>query len=142
MRKITLIVLHCSAVRPNQTSSADQIDSWHKSRGWKGIGYHFVVRRDGSIENGRPIEEPGAHVASHNKYSIGVCYEGGLNAAGNPADTRTPEQVRALRELVERLHERFPNAVIVGHHDLNHGKDCPCFNAVSEYAELQPGMTS
>lgn len=138
MRTITLIVIHCSAVRPDQTSSAEQIDSWHKSRGWKGIGYHYVVRRDGSIELGRPIEEPGAHVVGHNKYSIAICYEGGLDATGNPADTRTPEQVRALRELVERLHERFPNAVIVGHHDLNPHKPCPCYNVVTEYRNLQP----
>ena len=60
------------------------------------------------------------------------------DAAGNPADTRTPEQVRALRELVERLHERFPNAIIVGHHDLNPRKACPCFDAVKEYLDLQP----
>lgn len=138
MRTITLIVLHCSAVRPDQTSSAEQIDSWHKSRGWKGIGYHYVVRRDGSIELGRPIEEPGAHVVGHNKYSIAICYEGGLDATGNPADTRTPEQVKALRGLVEMLHKAFPKALIVGHHDFDSTKPCPCFDVVREYAYLQP----
>ena len=137
MRTITLIVIHCSAVRPDQTSSAEQIDSWHKSRGWKGIGYHYVVRRNGIVETGRPIEEVGAHVKGHNKYSIGICYEGGLDAAGQPADTRTPEQRKALRELVEKLHTSFPKALIVGHHDLDPKKECPCFDVVREFGELK-----
>ena len=138
MRSINFIVIHCSAVRPEQTSSAADIDRWHRSRGWKGIGYHFVVRRDGTVETGRPVEEVGAHCKGHNKYSIGICYEGGLDAQGRPADTRTSEQVKALRELVEMLHKAFPKALIVGHHDLDPTKPCPCFDAVKEYADLQP----
>ena len=82
MRTITLIIIHCSAVRPNQTSSAKEIDLWHRKRGWSGIGYHYVVRRDGTIETGRPEAKVGAHCLNHNKYSIGVCYEGGLDADG------------------------------------------------------------
>ena len=75
---------------------------------------------------------------NHNKYSIGVCYEGGLDIRGQPADTRTAEQKVAMRQLLEDLHRRYPRAVIVGHHDLNHGKKCPCFDAVNEYKDLQP----
>jgi N-acetyl-anhydromuramyl-L-alanine amidase AmpD len=97
-----------------------------------------VVRRDGSIELGRPLEKPGAHCVGHNRYSIGICYEGGLNAAGEEADTRTPEQRATLRKLVKQLHQRFPKAVIVGHRDLNPGKKCPCYDAVGEYRDLQP----
>ena len=138
MRSITLIIIHCSAVRPWQQSSAKDIDNWHKEKGWKGIGYHYVVRRDGAIELGRALEEPGAHCVGHNRYSIGICYEGGLNAAGEKVDTRTPEQRAALRELVTQLHQRFPKAVIVGHRDLDHSKECPCYNVVSEYRDLQP----
>ena len=138
-----MIVIHCSAVRPNQTSSAAQIDDWHKERvtngiHWKGIGYHYVVRRDGSVEIGRHLTEVGAHCVGHNRHSIAICYEGGLNSAGEAEDTRTPEQVRALRQLVERYHAYFPDAVIVGHHDLNPSKPCPCFDAVKEYWDLQP----
>lgn len=140
MRRITLIVIHCDGIMPHQHNTIAKIDAYHRSLGWKCVGYHVYIQRDGTVEYGRPIEEPGAHVAGHNKYSIGICFEGGLDAAGNPADTRTPEQVRALRELVERLHERFPNAVIVGHHDLNPRKACPCFDVVSEYRDLQPIM--
>jgi len=74
----------------------------------------------------------------HNKHSIGICYEGGLNADGEKVDTRTPAQKVALRRLVEDMHARFPKAVIVGHRNLNPLKDCPCFDAVSEYWDLQP----
>ena len=141
MRSITLIVVHCSAVKPDQLSSAAQIDTWHRNdRHYKfGIGYHYVIRRNGDIEPGRPEYMIGAHCQNHNKYSIGVCYEGGLNARGQPEDTRTPEQKTAMRRLLEELHERYPRAVIVGHHDLNPMKDCPCIeNVAREYADLQP----
>ena len=139
MRTITLIIVHCSAVRPDQTSSAAQIDSWHRERGFKlGIGYHYVVRRNGQIEAGRPEYMVGAHCVNHNAHSIGVCYEGGLDIRGQPADTRTEAQKAVLHTLLERLHRRYPRALIVGHHDLNPHKACPCFDAAKEYADIQP----
>ena len=139
MRKITLIIVHCSAVRPDQQSSAAQIDTWHRNRGFHlGIGYHYVVRRNGEIEAGRPEFIVGAHCKNHNAHSLGVCYEGGLDIRGQPADTRTEAQKAALRRLLERLHHAYPRALIVGHHDLNPHKACPCFDAAHEYAALQP----
>ncbi len=143
MRAITLIVIHCSAVRPDQTSSAaqiDTIDTWHRQDNhWKfGIGYHYVVRRNGEIELGRPEWMVGAHCLHHNAHSIGVCYEGGLDIRGQPADTRTAEQKAAMRTLLEQLHQRYPRALIVGHHDLDPTKPCPCFDAAKEYSDLQP----
>ena len=138
MRTITLIIIHCSAVRPDQTSSAAQIDTWHRKQGWKlGIGYHYVVRRDGQIEPGRPEYLVGVHCLNHNRHSIGVCYEGGLNAKGAAADTRTPAQKHALVALLRSLKQDYPDARIIGHHDLPWvRKDCPCFDARAEYAEL------
>ena len=135
-----MVVIHCSAVRPDQLSSVAQIDSWHRERGFKfGVGYHYVIRRDGSIEAGRPEWMVGAHCVNHNKYSIGVCYEGGLDARGQPADTRTAAQKATLRQLLKDLHRRYPRAVIVGHHDLNPQKECPCIkNVAEEYKDLQP----
>ena len=143
MRVITLIVVHCSAVKPDQLSSAAQIDSWHRERGFHlGIGYHYVIRRDGTIEPGRPEWMIGAHchVKGHhyNSHSIGICYEGGLDARGQPDDTRTAAQKATMRQLLEDLHQRYPRAMIVGHRDLSHDRDCPCFNAYKEYADLQP----
>lgn len=133
-----MIVLHCSGVMPNVHQDISRIDEYHRSKGWNGVGYHEYVRRDGTVQHGRPMWKVGAHVVGHNKYSIGICYEGGLNSAAVAEDTRTPEQVRALRELVERYHAYFPDAVIVGHNDLDPSKPCPCFDAVSEYWDLQP----
>ena len=140
MRKITLIVIHCSAVRPDQTSSAAQIDTWHRQRGFHlGIGYHYVVRRNGEIEAGRPEYMVGAHCLNHNSHSIGVCYEGGYDARGQPADTRTEAQKASLRRLLETLHKDYPEAIIVGHHDLDPKKACPCIaDVVGEYKDLQP----
>ena len=139
MRRITLIIIHCSAVRPDQTSSAAQIDAWHKAHGWKAIGYHYVIRRNGKIEPGRSEEVVGAHCQNHNAHSIGICYEGGLDIRGQPADTRTEAQKLSMRVLLEELHKAYPRACIVGHHDLNPLKACPCIeNVVHEYADLQP----
>ena len=140
MRKITLIIIHCSAVKPDQTSSAAQIDTWHRKQGWKfGIGYHYVIRRNGEIESGRPEYLVGAHCLNHNSHSIGVCYEGGLDIRGQPADTRTEAQKAAMRWLLRQLHRSYPKALIVGHSNLNPLKDCPCIkNVVHEYADLQP----
>ncbi len=138
MRNITLIIIHCSAVTPWQESRAADIDRWHKAKGWKGIGYHYVVRRDGTIETGRPLESIGSHCQYHNAHSIGICHEGGLEMQGRPADTRTPVQKVALRMLLERLHREFPIALILGHNVLNPMKACPCFDAAAEYADLQP----
>ena len=127
MRTITLIVIHCSAVKPDQTSSAAQIDTWHrKDRHYKfGIGYHYVIRRDGTIESGRPEWMVGAHCLNHNAHSIGICYEGGLDIRGQPADTRTAEQKATMRLLLEDLHKRYPRALVVGHRDLSPDRDCP-----------------
>ena len=143
MRVITLIVVHCSAVKPDQLSSAAQIDSWHRERGFHlGIGYHYVIRRDGTIEPGRPEWMIGAHchVKGHhyNTHSIGICYEGGLDARGQPDDTRTAAQKKTMRQLLEDLHQRYPRAMIVGHRDLDPKKACPCFDAYKEYLDLQP----
>jgi N-acetyl-anhydromuramyl-L-alanine amidase AmpD len=138
MRLITLLIIHCSAVMPFQTSSVEQINQWHLARGWKnGVGYHYVIRRDGKIEKGRPEEMVGAHCLNHNKHSIGLCYEGGLDAKGNPADTRTDAQKKAMRDLLIELKKKYPNALIIGHNAFSN-KSCPCFDAAEEYKNLQP----
>ena len=134
MRTITLLIVHCSAVMPDVESGAADIDRWHRAQGWRGgIGYHYVVRRDGTVEPGRREEVPGAHCRHHNAHSIGICYIGGLAADGRTSkDTRTPAQRKALKELLGKLHRQFPKALIVGHHDLNPTKSCPCFDVHKE----------
>lgn len=134
MRSISLIIVHCSANCEGSTGRMADIDRYHRSLGWSGCGYHYVIPTDGTIEKGRPEETKGAHCKCHNNHSIGVCYIGGLARDGKtPKDTRTEAQKRALERLLKELHERYPKALIVGHHDLNPMKACPCFNVVKEY---------
>ena len=135
MRKITFIIVHCTATRAGKAFTAADIDRWHRARGFKKIGYHYVVGLDGYIELGRDLEEIGAHAKGINKCSIGVAYVGGLDSAGQPADTRTPEQKAALVRLLRHLKELFPEAVIIGHRDVA-AKACPCFDAKSEYKRI------
>ncbi|MDN0065159.1 N-acetylmuramoyl-L-alanine amidase [Bacteroides gallinaceum] len=138
MRTITLIIVHCSANRAGSALRMADIDSYHRSLGWIGCGYHYVIPTDGTIEPGRPDEMVGAHCKNHNRHSIGVCYIGGLSKDGKPADTRTDAQRIALRTLLEQLHRRYPDALIVGHRDLDPQKVCPCFDVANEYHDLQP----
>ena len=99
------------------------------------IGYHYVIRRDGSIEVGRPADMIGAHTSGQNSYSLGICYEGGLNETGKPTDTRTPEQKATLLALLRHLKTLYPNATIHGHNEFAR-KACPCFDAHAEYSQL------
>lgn len=140
MRTVTLLVVHCSATPEGRCHNAADIDRWHRQQGFRnGIGYHYVVCRDGSIQTGRPVEMLGAHCANHNRHSIGICYVGGLASDGkSPKDTRTDAQKMALRELLTRLRSHYPRALIVGHRDLNPAKSCPCFDVVQEYRDLLP----
>ena len=84
MRKINDIILHCSATKEGRDFTVADIDRWHKARGWRCIGYHFVVYRDGTVHPGRPVEQIGAHTSNHNARSIGICYVGGLDTSGKP----------------------------------------------------------
>ncbi len=132
MRTITLIIVHCSANKAGSALRVADIDRYHRSLGWMGCGYHYVIPTDGTIEAGRPEEMVGAHCKNHNRHSIGVCYIGGLAADGKtPMDTRTPAQKEALEQLLADLHRRYPKALIVGHHDLDPMKACPCFSVAS-----------
>ena len=132
MRTITLIIIHCSATPEGRSLSFEECRRDHiMHRHFRDIGYHFYITRDGTVHDGRSIEKVGAHCEGHNSHSIGICYEGGLDANGKPADTRTEAQRKALKSLVERMHRLFPKALIVGHHDLNPRKACPCFKVES-----------
>ena len=131
MRSITLIIVHCSANKAGSALRMADIDRYHRSLGWKCCGYHYVIPTDGSIEIGRPEEMVGAHCVNHNKYSIGVCYIGGLAADGiTPADTRTEAQKVALQKLLADLKLRYPKALVLGHCELDYRKPhCPGFDA-------------
>ncbi|MDE7380913.1 MAG: N-acetylmuramoyl-L-alanine amidase [Muribaculaceae bacterium] len=138
MRTINAIIIHCSATAEGKEFHREDIDAWHRARGFEGIGYHYVVCLDGSIEAGRDIRKIGAHCSQKrmNHTSIGVCYIGGCDADGKtPKDTRTPAQKESLTRLLKNLKTRFPAAIIYGHRDFA-AKACPSFDAHIEYSDL------
>ena len=144
-RRIDLIIIHCSATRVDTDFTARDVDRAHRARGFRCWGYHYYVRKDGTVEPMRPEADVGAHCNGHNARSIGVCYEGGLDENGRPADTRTLRQRAALRALVRELLRKYPTARVVGHRDLSPDRNgngrvepcewtklCPCFDVGKE----------
>lgn len=135
-REISKIIVHCSATQEGREYDIKDITKWHKEKGYKNVGYHFVVLLNGAIEVGRDIEEIGAHVVGHNKDSIGICYIGGLDKQMKSKDTRTPAQKKSLTGLIKILKKIYPEATVYGHNDFNKDKDCPCFDAKEEYKNV------
>lgn len=135
MRKIDEIIVHCTATRAGHEVGVADIDREHRRRGFRCIGYHYLVGLDGQVDAGRPEAEVGAHCLGHNARSIGVAYVGGLDAAGRPADTRTAAQRRALQRFIAELCARYPGATVHGHREFA-AKACPCFDASAEYGSL------
>lgn len=153
MKTIDSVVVHCSATRAGQDVRAADIDKWHKERGFAMIGYNYVIDLDGTIEIGRPLTRDGAHCntagvsgTAYNKHSVGICYVGGLDRDGNPADTRTPAQKKAMAELIYDLIHTFPIVEVIGHRDASPDADgngritpnewikqCPCFDVRGEF---------
>ena len=137
MRKINLIVIHCSATRCDRSFPMEALAACHRARGYNGCGYHWYITRDGRLHPARSEDIPGAHAQGYNAHSLGICYEGGLDANGRPADTRTPLQKAALTALLRALRADYPTARILGHRDLpGVHKSCPCFDAKTEYQAL------
>ena len=150
MRTITLIIIHCSATPEGKSLSAEACRLDHiLHRGFRDIGYHFYITRDGEIHRGRPLEKVGAHCRNHNSHSIGICYEGGLDCMGQPKDTRTCWQKHSLRVLILTLLKEYPDCRICGHRDLSPDlngngeiepeewiKACPCFNAEKDWGKV------
>lgn len=132
MRYINEIILHCSDTKEGIDFNINDIRRWHKAQGWKDVGYHYVILLDGTIQQGRALEEIGSHCKGHNAHSIGICYIGGLDKNGKIKDTRTNQQKAALYNLLNKLCERFPDALIHGHNEFAN-KACPCFDVAKEY---------
>lgn len=139
MREIDEIIIHCAATRPDQNISAADINKWHIMQGWQGIGYHFFIKLDGTVEPGRPIDQIGAHCKGHNSNSIGICYAGGTvryNDHAYATDTRTPEQIRSMYLLIVTLLHCYPTITKISGHNQYAKVDCPCFNVDDEYGNL------
>lgn len=139
--KTDLIVVHCSATFADMDVGVKEIRKWHKKRGWSDVGYHKVIRRDGTVEDGRDMADVGAHVKGKNKTSVGICMVGGVDQRGEAAANFTTLQYRALKVLLDELQEKYPKAKVCGHRDLSPDKnkdgkvtkdewlkDCPSFD--------------
>ena len=139
MRFINLIVVHCSATRCDRCYTEHDLTTDHLRRGFSGAGYHFYIRKNGDIKSLRPLALPGAHARGWNDKSIGICYEGGLDEEGRPADTRTYAQKCSLLDLLRQLKTDYPHARILGHRQLSVSihKACPCFDAREEYEGIK-----
>lgn len=122
-----LIVVHCAATKASMDIGVREIRQWHVQKGWLDIGYHFVIRRNGMVEEGRPQSVIGAHVEGHNSTSVGICLAGGIDDKGQPQNNFTPEQFATLAELLSKLKLSYPTAKICGHNDLTDAKACPSF---------------
>ena len=138
-REVKLLVVHCSATRCNKNFSVEALRRCHLARGFASIGYHFYITRDGEVHICRPVHQIGAHATGWNDKSIGICYEGGLDADGRPADTRTPEQTEQFILLLMRMVRIFPGVRIRGHRDMPGSipKACPCFDAEGVFGYLE-----
>lgn len=145
MRDINLIVIHCTATKEGIDHDVSYVRGLHKARGFKDIGYHFLIHLDGTIERGRPWDQAGAHARGYNSDSVGIVYVGGLDSKGKAKDTRTVAQIHSLRAAVQILQAQYPMINLVGHRDLSvdlNGdgvisryewmKQCPCFNVKTE----------
>lgn len=129
MLDVRYIAVHCSATTPAMNIGVADIDKWHRAKNYSCVGYHYVIRRSGVIEKGRPENRSGAHVQGFNSHAIGVCLAGGVDADGRPEGNYTAAQMQSLRELLASLSSRYPRAVIQGHRDFpDVAKACPCFD--------------
>lgn len=136
MRPLTEIIIHCTGTVPSTSTTVEAVRNYHvKHNGWKDIGYHYLIYLDGSIHQGRPIDQAGAHCTNHNQNTIGICYVGGLDANKKPKDTRTEAQVLALRKLVNALKTTFPTIKRVSGHNQYSSKPCPCFDVRKEFGQ-------
>jgi len=135
MRKIDKIIVHCSGTSEFQDFDITDIRDWHvNGNGWSDVGYHFIIKLDGTIQDGRPLQKIGAHCFRKNRSSIGICYIGGMNRDMTEwEDTRTEKQKESLLLLINDLKERFPNTIVYGHKDFTNKKLCPSFDAKEEY---------
>ena len=135
------VVWHCSATPPSRNIGSADIDIMHKARGWDGIGYGLVIRRDGRVEVGEDLKKVGAHAKGWNNKSIGVVLVGGVDEDGKAENNFTEAQWAAAKHVFEFVTLLYPTAVHVGHRDLSPDtdgdgriqrhefmKDCPCFS--------------
>lgn len=138
---VRFIAVHCSATPPEMNIGADKIREWHTAKGWSDIGYHRVIKRNGTVENGRSLGQQGAHVNGYNAQSIGVCLVGGVSKNGQVEANFTDEQYDSLERVLDALLSQFPGAAVQGHRDFpNVNKACPSFDVKTWWARRKEAV--
>jgi len=137
MRKINKIFIHTSYTPEGREHDVEDIRAWHKARGWSDVGYHYVIKLDGTIEQGRSLDKIGAHAKGHNQGSVAICYIGGMDEKDRvPKDTRTEAQKESLQKLVSALSVTFGGLTVHGHNEVS-SKPCPCFDVGKEFPDYR-----
>jgi N-acetyl-anhydromuramyl-L-alanine amidase AmpD len=149
MKPIKLLVVHCSATPASRDIGVAEIRAWHKAKRppWKDVGYHYVIRRDGTVEKGRADTVMGAHVVGHNDGSLGICLVGGVKPDNTAETNFTAQQYESLHQLLTNLSGRYPKARVCGHRDLSPDRNgdgkvapgewvkaCPTFDVAAWWA--------
>lgn len=134
MRKIKYLIVHATGGWTHQTIA--DLNAEFKRKGWKHPGYHYVIKRDGSIAQLLDVAQPSNGCKGYNSVSINVAWIGGLADKKTTVDNRTAEQKTALRNLLKKLKKDYPTAEIRGHNFFDKGKACPCFDAQTEFSDL------
>ena len=148
-QQTSYIAVHCTATKPSQDVGFKEIDAMHRNRGFDSCGYHFIIKRDGSIDLGRPLDDVGAHIKGFNSVSVGVALAGGISEDGKPENNFTLEQFTTLEQTLTVLNKIYPKAIIKGHRDFSPDldgdgviephewlKECPCFDAMKFAKEI------
>ena len=149
LEDVKYIVVHCTASREGQDLDVSDIDRMHKARGFSMVGYHYLIKLDGTVQEGRPLDRRGAHVKGYNSKSVGIAYVGGVDDNLKAKDTRTELQIASMVMLLQDLKKKFPKAEVLGHRDLSPDKDgdgiierhewlknCPSFDIRAEHPWL------
>ena len=135
--KTDYVIIHCAATRPSMDIGFREIDKWHRAKSWLSCGYHFIIRRNGTIETGRKLMDPGAHAKGYNHRSIGICMVGGVTEddISIPENNFTDVQWTSLETLYNQLNlmPEIDGASWIGHNEVS-PKDCPSFN-VQEWVQ-------
>ena len=136
------IIIHCAATKPSANIDISDVDRWHRAQGWRMVGYHYFIKRDGTLQVGRELMDGGAHAGeAYNNRSVGVCMAGGVAEDGKtPQNNFAPEQWHTLTSLVQTLKRTFPQAKVIGHYQVAR-KACPSFD-VQEWLLCVSGVSS
>ena len=122
------VVIHCTQTPPNMDVDVDKVTQWHKERGFDTIGYHYLIKRDGTLQVGRDENVVGAHAVAVNGTSVGIALAGGGTSSMGWENNFTPVQFETLKSIILKLKDKYNIEKIIGHYQVDDGKECPSFD--------------